>query len=105
MSKYIVFKCKQCGAFGISELHEKTLQKPAECLKKKPLKCLRCMKSTLFKNANVYGIYNVPKEAMDKAKRLNLEGVKGLPLEEKKILAKIGENYVKDQTIETHRGK
>ena len=95
MSKYIVFKCRHCGKIGISELHEKTLQKPAAVLKKKALKCKVCMKTTTFSNAIVYDIFNLPKEAMELSKRMNLNNVPGLPLEEKMILTKIGENFGK----------
>lgn len=102
MSKYIVFRCSKCGKACASELRLSTLEKPATVLKKKALKCKYCNKTTQFSKAIVYDIYNLPKPAMDHLKRLNLENCTDLPLDEKMILTKIGENYAKQQTNEIY---
>lgn len=98
MSKYVVFKCRSCGKAGLSELRTKTLDKPAKILEKKKLTCKYCNKSSTFGKTFIIDVHNKPMEAMHRAKRINLEGVESLPLEEKMIIAKIGENYVKDET-------
>lgn len=78
MSKYIVFICKHCGSAELSELRIKTLDKDVSVLANKSLRCRRCNRASLFKSTKVFDIHNLPQDAVNQARQLNLKRDEGL---------------------------
>ena len=102
MSKYIVFQCRHCGKYNSSELRDTSLLKKAKVLAKKRLLCKYCDKHSQYDKTNIKDLFTKGVDAMNLAKRLNLEANTDLSLEFKMAITKKGENYVKDETTKTY---
>lgn len=78
MSKYIIFKCKDCGKHSVHEVQKTSKMNPKE-IKSIRLNCKYCKKSSSFGTASIVKICQNPHLACNEAKVLNIpnRGIEG----------------------------
>ena len=86
---FIVFRCAKCGKGTYTETKKGTN------ITKKNYKCNRCGKSSSYSKTKIYRMVEHITDAVNVARRADLNHIEELSLEEKKILAAKGEQYMK----------
>lgn len=89
---FVIFKCTNCGKVTYNECRNR------EAITSKTYKCYRCGKTSRYKKMKVYRIEDSVLKAQMKARKINLNELEELKLEEKKAYEAIGREYQANET-------
>jgi len=84
----VVFKCPKCGKGTYNQIRDQSK------IGTKSYKCYRCNKSSAYSKIRIFSIEDKVTNAVNIARRVDLNSIEELSLEEKQAWAKIGEQKI-----------